>query len=30
MVLLHAFVEKAQKTPPGERALAIRRLKEIA
>ena len=30
MVLLHAFVKKTQKTPPGERALAARRMKEIA
>ena len=30
MVLLHAFVKKTQKTPPDERALAVRRMKEIA
>jgi phage-related protein len=29
MVLLHAFVKKTQKTPPGERAVAVRRMKEI-
>jgi phage-related protein len=30
MVLLHAFIKKTQKTPTGERALAVRRMKEIA
>jgi phage-related protein len=30
MVLLHAFVKKTQKTPPGERALALSRMKEVA
>lgn len=30
MVLLHAFVKKTQKTPPGERALALGRMKEVA
>jgi phage-related protein len=30
MVLLHAFAKKTQKTPAGERALAVRRMKEIA
>ena len=30
MVLLHAFVKKTQKTPAAERALAVRRMKEIA
>lgn len=30
MVLLHAFVKKTQKTPAGDRALAVRRMKEIA
>ena len=30
MVLLHAFVKKTQKTPPGARTLALRRMKEIA
>ncbi len=30
MVLLHAFIKKTQKTPPGERALALSRMKEIA
>lgn len=30
MILLHAFVKKTQKTPVGERALAVRRMKEIA
>jgi phage-related protein len=29
MVLLHAFVKKTQKTPPSERAVAVRRMKEI-
>jgi phage-related protein len=30
MVLLHAFVKKTQKTPADDRALAVRRMKEIA
>jgi len=30
MVLLHAFVKKTQKTPAAERALAVRRMKEIS
>jgi phage-related protein len=30
MVLLHAFVKKTQKMPPTERALAVKRMKEIA
>ena len=30
MVLLHAFVKKTRTTPAGERALAVRRMKEIA
>lgn len=30
MVLLHAFVKKTQKTPSAERALAAKRMKEIA
>jgi phage-related protein len=30
MVLLHAFVKKTRKAPAGERALAARRMKEIA
>ena len=29
MVLLHAFIKKTQKTPAGDRELAIRRRKEI-
>ena len=30
MVLLHAFIKKTQKTPPGDLELAIRRKREIA
>jgi Phage derived protein Gp49-like (DUF891) len=29
MVLLHAFIKKTQKTPPGDLELAIRRKREI-
>jgi phage-related protein len=29
MVLLHAFIKKTQKTPAGDRELAIKRRKEI-
>jgi phage-related protein len=29
LVVLHAFVKKSQKTPPGDLALAERRLKEM-
>jgi phage-related protein len=29
MVLLHGFIKKTQKTPDTERALALKRLKEI-
>ncbi|HEX8665996.1 MAG TPA: type II toxin-antitoxin system RelE/ParE family toxin [Beijerinckiaceae bacterium] len=30
MILLHAFIKKTQKTPPGELALAAKRMREIA
>ena len=30
MVMLHGFVKKTQKTPAGDLALAIKRMKEIA
>jgi phage-related protein len=30
MVLLHAFLKKTQKTPSGDRDVALRRMKEIA
>jgi phage-related protein len=30
MILLHAFIKKTQKTPPGDLELAVRRKKEIA
>ena len=30
MVLLHGFVKKTQKTPPGDLALAVKRMKEIS
>jgi phage-related protein len=30
MVLQHAFIKKAQKTPAADLALAMRRMKEIA
>jgi phage-related protein len=30
MLLLHAFIKKTQKTPEADRALALKRLKEIA
>lgn len=29
IVMLHSFVKKTQKTPPNERRIAERRLKEI-
>lgn len=29
MVLLHAFIKKTQKTPPGDLELALKRMKEI-
>lgn len=30
MVLLHAFIKKTQKTSVGDRALAVKRMKEVA
>jgi phage-related protein len=30
MVLLHAFIKKTQRTPDADRALALKRMKEIA
>jgi len=30
MVLLHSFIKKTQKTPAGDRALAMKRMREIA
>ncbi len=30
MILLHAFVKKTRRMPPADRALAVRRMKEIA
>jgi phage-related protein len=30
MILLHGFIKKAQRTPPGDIQLAIKRMREIA
>ncbi|HWP26968.1 MAG TPA: type II toxin-antitoxin system RelE/ParE family toxin [Xanthobacteraceae bacterium] len=30
MVLLHGFIKKSRKTPPADRTLALKRMKEIA
>jgi phage-related protein len=30
MVLLHGFIKKSRKTPPADRALALKRMKDIA